>query len=115
MSQEYFKQQYVGILHHFPVWDSGYMDIHTIITTYNTAVFDTASEILGNERRRKKPYASRDISTRRAWRGSMKQKVRSNTGKPIRRFRSPLSSKGRLLGSQYEETEAEQKYKNNSP
>ena len=31
------------------------MDIDTMITTYNTAVTDAASEILGKERRRKKP------------------------------------------------------------
>ena len=31
------------------------MDRDTIITTYNTAVNDAASEILGKERRRKKP------------------------------------------------------------
>ena len=30
------------------------MDIDTMITTYNTAVTDAASEILGKERRRKK-------------------------------------------------------------
>ena len=31
------------------------MDIDTMITTYNTAVTDAVSEILGKERRRKKP------------------------------------------------------------
>ena len=31
------------------------MDIDTIITTYNIAVTDAASEILGKERRRKRP------------------------------------------------------------
>ena len=31
------------------------MDINTMITTYNTAVTDAASEILGNECRRKMP------------------------------------------------------------
>ena len=31
------------------------MDIDTMITTYNTAVTNAASEILGKERRRKKP------------------------------------------------------------
>ena len=30
------------------------MDIDTMINTYNTAVIDAASEILANERRRKK-------------------------------------------------------------
>ena len=32
-----------------------------MITTYNTAVTDTASEILGKERRRKKPWVIKDV------------------------------------------------------
>ena len=32
-----------------------------MITTYNTAVTDTASEILGKECRRKKPWITRDV------------------------------------------------------
>ena len=39
----------------------GDMDIDTMITTYNTAVTDAASEILGKERRRKKPWVTRDV------------------------------------------------------
>ena len=30
-------------------------------TTYNTAVTDAASEILGKERRRKKPWVTKDV------------------------------------------------------
>ena len=37
------------------------MDIDTMITTYNTAVTDTASEILGKERRRKNPWVTKDV------------------------------------------------------
>ena len=37
------------------------MDIDTMITTYNTAVTDAASDILGNERRRKKPRVTKDV------------------------------------------------------
>ena len=37
------------------------MDINTMNTTYNTAVTDAASEILGKERRRKKPRVTRDV------------------------------------------------------
>ena len=37
------------------------MDINTMITTYNTAVTDAASEILGEERRRKKPSVTEDV------------------------------------------------------
>ena len=37
------------------------MDMDTVITTYNTAVTDAASEILGKERRRKKPWVTKDV------------------------------------------------------
>ena len=37
------------------------MDIDTMITTYNTAVTDAASEILGKKRRRKKPRVTKDV------------------------------------------------------
>ena len=33
----------------------------TMITTYNTAVTDAASEILGKERRRKTPWVTKDV------------------------------------------------------
>ena len=39
------------------------MDMDTMITTYNTAVTDAASEILGKERRRKKPWVKKMFST----------------------------------------------------
>ena len=37
------------------------MDMDTMITTYNTAVTDAASEILGKERRRKQPWVTKDV------------------------------------------------------
>ena len=37
------------------------IDIDTMITTYNTAVTDAASEILGKERHRKKPWITKDV------------------------------------------------------
>ena len=37
------------------------MDMDTMITTYNTAVTDATSEILGKERRRKKPWVTKDV------------------------------------------------------
>ena len=37
------------------------MNIDTMITTYNTAVTDAASEILGKKRRRKKPWVTKDV------------------------------------------------------
>ena len=50
------------------------MDIDTMITTYNTALTDAASEILGKELRRKKLWISKDIldlrDNRRDFRGA---------------------------------------------
>ena len=37
------------------------MDINAMITTYNTAVTDAASEILDKERGRKKPWVTKDV------------------------------------------------------
>ena len=37
------------------------MDIYTMITTYNTAVTDAASEIFGKERSRKKPWVTKNV------------------------------------------------------
>ena len=37
------------------------MDIDTMTTTCNTAMTDAASEILGKERRRKKPWVTKDV------------------------------------------------------
>ena len=37
------------------------MDMDTMITTYNTAVTDAASEILGKEHRRKKLWVTKDV------------------------------------------------------
>ena len=37
------------------------MNSDIMITTYNTAVTDAAGEILGKERRRKKPWVTKDV------------------------------------------------------
>ena len=37
------------------------IDIDSMITTYNTAMTDTASEILGKDCLRKKPWVTRDV------------------------------------------------------
>ena len=37
------------------------IDINTMITTYNTAVTDAASEILGKARHRIKPWVTKDV------------------------------------------------------
>ena len=39
------------------------MDMDNMITTYNAAVTAAASEILGKERSRKKPWVTKDVST----------------------------------------------------
>ena len=38
-----------------------HMDIDSMMTTYITAVTNAASEILGKERRRKKPWVTKDV------------------------------------------------------
>ena len=68
------------------------MDMDTMITTYNTAVTDAASEILGKERRRKKPWVTKEFSTSMmrgeiCRRSGMKQKEQKNTGKQTGEFR----------------------------
>ena len=64
----------------------------TMITTYNTAVTDAASQILGKERRRKKPWITKDVpdlcdERRDLRRSSMKLKEQNNTGKQTGGFR----------------------------
>ena len=68
------------------------MDIDTMITICNTAVTDAASEILGKERRRKKPWVTKDVldlcDERRDLKSSgMKQKEQMNTEKQTGGFR----------------------------
>ena len=69
------------------------MDMDTMITTYNTAVTDAANEILGKERRRKKPWVTKDVldlcDERRDLKkkSGMKQKEQKNTGKQTGGFR----------------------------
>ena len=61
-----------------------------MITTYSTAVTDTANEILGKERRRNKQWVTRDVfdlcDERRDLKkeGSVKKKERKNTEKLTR-------------------------------
>ena len=50
------------------------MGIITMITTYNTAVTDAASEILGKERRRKNPCVTKDTLDLCDERRNLKQK-----------------------------------------
>ena len=50
------------------------MDMDTMTTTYNTAVTDAASEILGKERRKKKPWINKDVLDICDERGDLKKK-----------------------------------------
>ena len=47
------------------------MGINTMVTTYNTAMADEASEILGKERRRKKSRGSPEIYSTSVMRGEI--------------------------------------------
>ena len=51
-----------------------------MITTYNTAVTDAASEILGMKRRRKKPWVTKDVSDLCDERRNMKKKRYESEG-----------------------------------
>ena len=62
------------------------MDMDTMITTYNTAVTDAASEILGKERCRKKPWITKDVldlcdERRDLKKNRYKAEEQKNTGK----------------------------------
>ena len=69
-----------------------HMDIDTMITTYNTAVTDAASEIFGKERRRKNPWVTKDVLDLCYERRDLKKKRyesegAKNTRKQTRGFR----------------------------
>ena len=69
-----------------------YMDINTMITTYNTAVTDPAGEILGKERRRKRPWVTRVVLDLSDEMRDLKKKRyeargQKNAGKQTRGFR----------------------------
>ena len=68
------------------------IDIDTVITTYNTAMTDAASEIPGKEHLRKKPWVTKDVldlcdERRDLKKKKMKQKEQKNTGKQTGGFR----------------------------
>ena len=86
-------------------------DIVTMITTYNTEVTDAASEILGKERRRKKPWVTknfldlcderRDLKTKRYEAEGAKEYREAN--KIIQK--AVKKAKGDWIGAQYQEIE----------
>ena len=94
-------------------------DINTMITTYNTAVTDAASEILGKKRRRKKPWVTRDVLDRCYEKRNLKKKRDEAEGakeyrEANRRIRKAVKkAKEDWIGAQCEEIETCLK-KNNS-
>ena len=60
-------------------------DMDTMITTYNTAMIDAASEILGKERRRKKPWVTKDVLDLCDERRDLKKK--QNEGEGAKEYR----------------------------
>ena len=87
------------------------MDIDTMITTYNTAVTDAASEILGKERRRKKPWVTKDVLNLFDERRDLKKKPYEADG--VKEYRGAnggiqkavKKAKEDWIGAQWEEIE----------
>ena len=72
-----------------------------MITTYNTAVTDAASEILGKDCRRKKPWVTKNVldlcdERRDLRRSGMKQKEQKIQGSKQERSEGSGESKGGL-------------------
>ena len=87
------------------------MDMDTTITTYNTAVTDAASEILGKERRRKKPWVTKDVLDLCGERRDLKKKRYEAEGakeyrEANRRVQKAVKkAKEDWIGAQWEEIE----------
>ena len=83
------------------------MDINTMIATYNTAMTDAASEILGNECHRKMPWVTRDVLSlfdeRRL--NGMKQKGQNNKEANKRIQKAVKKAKEDWIGTQCAEIE----------
>ena len=88
------------------------MDIDTIIATYNTAMTDAASEILRKERRRKKPWVTKDVLDLCDERRDLKKKRYEALGakeyrEANRRIQKAVKkAKENWIGAQFEEIEA---------
>ena len=87
------------------------MDIDTMITTYNTAATGAASEILGKERRRKKPWVTKDVLDLHDERRDLKKKRYEAEGakeyrEVNRRVQKAVKkAKEDMIGAQCEEIE----------
>ena len=92
------------------------MDMDTMITTYNTAVTDAASEILGKERRRKKPRVTDLFDERR----DLKKRYEAEGAKEYREANRRIQkavkkAKQDWVGDQCEEIETYQLVKDLTP
>ena len=86
------------------------MDIDTTITTYNTAVTDAASEILGKERCRKKPWVTKDVLDLCDERRDLKKRYEAEGAKKYREANRRIQkavkkAKEDWVGAQCEEIE----------
>ena len=86
------------------------MDMDTMITTYNTAVTDAASEILGKERRRKKPWVTKDVLDLCDERRDLKKRHEAEGAKEYREANrrvqeAVMKAKEDWIGAQCEEIE----------
>ena len=85
-------------------------DMDTMITTYNTAMTDAASEILGKERRRKKPWVTKDVLDLCDERKDLKKKYEAEGAKKYREANGRVQkavkkAKEDWIGAQCEEIE----------
>ena len=82
----------------------------TMITTYNTAATDAASEILGKERRRKKPWITKDVLDLCDERRALKKQYEAEGAKEYREANKRIQkavkkAKEDWIGAQCEEIE----------
>ena len=96
------------------------MDMDTMITTYNTAVTDAASEILGKERRRKKPWVTKDVLDLCDERRDLKKRYEAEGAKEYREANRRIQkavkkAKEDWIGAQCEEIETYQLVKDLTP
>ena len=86
------------------------MDINTMITTYNTAVTDAASGILGKKHRRKTPWVTKDVLHLCDERRDLKKKRYEAEGakeyrEPNRRIQKAVKKANDWIGAQCKEIE----------
>ena len=95
-------------------------DMDTVITTYNTAVTDAASEIIGEERCRKKPWVTKDVLDLCDERRDLKKRYEAEGAKEYREANRRIQkavkkAKEDWIGAQCEEIETYQLVKDLTP